>query len=147
MSNIEEQNMEYGMTCFFRTWWTDERLAYGRLLKNQSKFDLPDSASYYTSIDSSFVENIWTPDVFLLDSNAENTYEILREGDLKLIDSCNFWREDLWLKLLKHCELRSLDPYIISNLNESLFWKPYKNQIEPKTADFPNIILTSETFL
>ena len=89
MSNIEEQNMEYGMTCFFRTWWTDERLAYGRLLKNQSKFDLPDSASYYTSIDSSFVENIWTPDVFLLDSNAENSYEILREGDLKLIDSYN----------------------------------------------------------
>ena len=78
--------MEYGMTCFFRTWWTDERLAYGRLLKNQSKFDLPDSTSYYSSVDSSFVENLWLPDVFLLDSNAENSYEILRKGDLKVSD-------------------------------------------------------------
>ena len=64
---------------FFRQKWTDERLAFnkGNNDVNEAKVRDPDAKM---SVDASFVDQIWRPDVFFVDSREQNRHSVVTDN-------------------------------------------------------------------
>jgi len=75
MSSISEASMDYDLTLFFRQFWNEPRLAWG-LENNLTRKD-----EIY-SIDCSYIEQIWIPDLFFVDEKESRRHEIFRKNAL-----------------------------------------------------------------
>ena len=63
MSKVNEAEMDYQMTIFFRQTWQDDRLAY-RHLTNRTM----DKKNF--AVDSSVLPKLWIPDLYFTDEKV-----------------------------------------------------------------------------
>lgn len=63
MSKVNEAEMDYQMTIFFRQSWQDDRLAY-RHLTNRTM----DKKNF--AVDSSVLPKLWIPDLYFTDEKV-----------------------------------------------------------------------------
>lgn len=95
LSSVNEVSMDYEITTFFRQVWTDLRLAYGRLTNSNL------SSSY--NVDSEFINQIWIPDLFIVQEKQARKHKIFKENVFLEIDPDGQVMLSQRLTIIAHC--------------------------------------------
>ena len=76
ISIINQVDMDYELTLFFRQQWHDSRLQVQAAQSDQSV------KSVYDNLDSRFIKKIWIPDLFFPDAKYAERQNIMRDNAL-----------------------------------------------------------------